>query len=213
MKSNLHIGLAATIAISASTVLAQPSAPYVAAGRIACLYGLPSDALQKLPPQRLSAVVRVSLDRKGNVDQAVLEQSSGDVVFDALAVRQSRKAACRPFSDVDGVTVPVETNFKFAVAAAEFRPTAASETFPEKVARRVRANIAWNGQISQLQTTVSVHCSQDGKLLSTAITRSSGDPAWDAVALNAVQRSDPIPSDTDGKTPKDFTVTVTPGPA
>jgi colicin import membrane protein len=199
--------------MSAGNVLAQSSLPYVPAHRIPCRYDLPSDALDQLPPQSLNAAVRVSLDAQGNVKDAVLEQSSGDAAFDALAVRQSRKAVCKPFFDVDGTSIPVVTNFVFPVASAEFRPAAASETFAAKVARRVRPNIVWDRPSGDLETTISVRCSQEGKILSATIVRSSGNPEWDAVALSAVERSDPMPSDTDRKTPKAFNVTIRPGPA
>jgi hypothetical protein len=95
MTSKLHIGLVTTIVMSAGSVLAQPSPPYVSAPRIPCQYGLPFDALHKLPPQRLGAAVRVSLDAQGKMKDAALEQSSGDAAFDALTVRQSRKAICK----------------------------------------------------------------------------------------------------------------------
>ena len=213
MTTKLHIGLAAIIAIGTGNAHAQQSARYVPANTIPCQYGLPPSALYKLPPQSLRAVVRVSLDAKGKVEDAVLELSSGDVTFDRLAVRETQRAVCRPFSDAGGKAVPVETNFLFAVTSAEFRPDASSETFAAKVERLVRAHIVSNGQADNLRTTISVHCSADGKLLSATIIRSSGNPEWDAVALGAVRHSDPMPPDLDGKTPKYFRVTVQPGPA
>jgi TonB family protein len=211
MTSKFHVGLLTTMAMSAGNVLAQSSPPYVPAQSIACQYGLPSDALQKLPTQHLTAAVRVSLDARGKVKDAVLAQSSGDAAFDALTVRQSRKAVCKPFSDVDGTSIPVVTIFIFPVTSAEFPPSAASESFAAKVARRIRPNIVWYGRISDLETTISVRCSQDGKLLSATIVQSSGNPEWDAVALSAVQRADPMPSGTDGTTPTNFNVTLRSG--
>jgi TonB family protein len=118
MISVLHIGLVTTITVGAGTVLAQPSPPYMPAQRLPCQYGLTLDALRKLPPEHLGAAVRVSIDAQGNVKEAVLERSSGDAAFDALTVRQSRKAVCNSFLDVDGTAIPVVTNFVFAVAAA-----------------------------------------------------------------------------------------------
>jgi TonB family protein len=213
MRSKLRLALATTIAISIASVHAEPSARYVPAKTIPCEYGLPPNALYRLPPQSLRAAVRVSLDAQGKVENALLEQSSGDAAFDHLAIHASRLAACKPFSGIDGKAIPVETNFLFAVASAEFRPEASSETFAAKVERRVRANIVWGGQAAHLKTTISVQCASDGKLLSARIYRSSGNPRWDAVALSAVQHSAPMPPDVDGKTPKNFRVTVQPGPA
>ncbi len=213
MTSKLHIGLATIAAVSIGSAHAQQSARYVPVNAIPCQYGLPPGALEKLPPQSLRSAVRVSLNARGKVEDAVLEQSSGNLTFDRLAVHEARLAVCKPFLDVRGAAIPVETNLLFAVTSAEFRPDAASETFSAKVERLVRAKIVWDGQTYHLRTTISVRCASDGKLLAAKIVRSSGNPEWDAVALSAVQHSDPMPPDLDGKTPKNFRVTVQPGPA
>jgi TonB family protein len=186
---------------------------YVSAGAIPCHYSLPSDAMPELPPKPLFAAVRISLDAQGQVLDAVLEKSSGSAVFDDLAVRQSRLATCKPYFGPDGKAVPVETNFLFAVQAAALRAAPAADSWAARIARRVRAHIVWNGSATQLQTRIAVHCTPDGKLLSATIIRSSGNLAWDAAALAAVQQADPMPTDNNGKIPEHFTLTVRPGPA
>jgi colicin import membrane protein len=74
----------------------------------------------------------------------------------------------------------------------------------------VRPNISWGGETDGLETVISVRCSPTGTLLSAAVTRSSGNAAWDDAALRAVQRSDPMPRDIDGKTPASFKITMRP---
>ncbi|MFM0285656.1 cell envelope integrity protein TolA [Paraburkholderia megapolitana] len=88
--------------------------------------------------------------------------------------------------------------------------TAASAGYAEKVQRRVRPNIVWAGDTQGLETVVAVHCAPTGTLLSATVTRSSGNAQWDDAALRAVQRSDPMPLDTNGKTPASFTITLRP---
>lgn len=88
--------------------------------------------------------------------------------------------------------------------------TAASAGYAEKVQRRVRPNIIWAGSTEGLETVVSVRCAPTGTLLSATITRSSGNAQWDDAALRAVQRSDPMPLDTNGKAPATFTITLRP---
>ncbi|CAH2774463.1 MAG: TolA protein [uncultured Caballeronia sp.] len=87
---------------------------------------------------------------------------------------------------------------------------ATSPGYAEKVQRRVRPNIVWAGETAGLETVVSVRCSPSGTLLSANITRSSGNEQWDQAALRAVQRSDPMPVDVDGKAPDHFTITLRP---
>ena len=89
--------------------------------------------------------------------------------------------------------------------------TATSSGYAEKVQRRVRPNITWGGETAGLETVVSVHVSPaTGTLLSSSIQRSSGNEQWDQAALRAVQRSDPMPLDTNGQAPGTFTITLRP---
>lgn len=86
----------------------------------------------------------------------------------------------------------------------------ATDPYVEKVQRRVRPNIIWSGDTAGLETVISVRCSPTGTLLSATITRSSGNQAWDDAALRAVQRSDPMPQDINGKTPESFKIPLRP---
>ncbi|RQH09953.1 cell envelope integrity protein TolA [Paraburkholderia dinghuensis] len=89
--------------------------------------------------------------------------------------------------------------------------TAASSGYAEKVQRLVRQHIIWPGSTEGLETVVAVRCAATGTLLNATITRSSGNPQWDAAALRAVQQSDPMPLDKDGKAPSSFTIILRPG--
>jgi colicin import membrane protein len=88
--------------------------------------------------------------------------------------------------------------------------TAASPGYADKVRRAVRPNISWGGETSGLETVVAVRCSPTGTLLGATISRSSGNAAWDDAALRAVQRTDPMPQDINGKTPPNFLITLRP---
>ncbi|MFT4065367.1 cell envelope integrity protein TolA [Paraburkholderia sp.] len=88
--------------------------------------------------------------------------------------------------------------------------TAASPGYADKVRRVVRPNISWGGETEGLETVIAVRCSPTGTLLSASVSRSSGNSAWDAAALRAVQRSDPMPLDVNGKAPESFYITLRP---
>jgi colicin import membrane protein len=85
-----------------------------------------------------------------------------------------------------------------------------SPGYADKVKRRVQPNIVWSGATEGLETVVQVRCSPTGTLLSATVIRGSGNQAWDDAALRAVQRSDPMPTDIDGKTPGSFKITLRP---
>jgi colicin import membrane protein len=88
--------------------------------------------------------------------------------------------------------------------------TAASPGYADKVRRRVKPNIIWAGETSGLETVVSVRCAPDGQLLSASIEKRSGNPQWDEAALNAVNATNPMPLDVNGKAPASFLITLRP---
>ncbi|WP_233828340.1 cell envelope integrity protein TolA [Paraburkholderia sp. ZP32-5] len=88
--------------------------------------------------------------------------------------------------------------------------TAASPGYADKVRRAVRPNISWGGETEGLETVIAVRCSPTGTLLSASVSHSSGNAAWDAAALTAVRRSDPMPLDVNGKAPESFYITLRP---
>lgn len=85
-----------------------------------------------------------------------------------------------------------------------------AEDYASLVQRLVRPNIVWTGPAIDAETAVTVRCAPNGSLLSAAITRSSGNPAWDIAALRAVQRSDPMPTDASGRAPAEFVIHLRP---
>jgi TonB family protein len=98
--------------------------------------------------------------------------------------------------------------------AAAPRPAASAPKvvdYADLVRQRVQPNIVWNGRIDHRETVVEVHCASSGSLESVKIVRSSGDLAWDKAAVEAVKRSDPMPRDQNGETPRSFTISLRPG--
>jgi colicin import membrane protein len=87
---------------------------------------------------------------------------------------------------------------------------AMSPSYQDKVQRRVRPNIVWTGDTQGLETVIAVRCSPTGTLLSATIKRGSGNAQWDDAALRAVQKSDPMPVDTDGRAPGAFDIRMVP---
>lgn len=176
------------------------SARSVSANEIPCQYGLPANASYGTVPLGLAAV-DVLLDEKGKVQSTRISQTSGNAAFDDLALSQSRLATCKPFPGLFGKSIPVETTFVFVADPA-------NQPFPQKVRRLVHSHLIWHGDSVSLPTVISVNCAPDGKLLSATIVQSSGNDAWDAAALNAVQLSDPMPTGEKGKAPAHFKITL-----
>ena len=125
-------------------------------------------------------------------------------------------ATPQPFRDWSIVAASIDAKTRLASMAQPLMPGAntpgalPSNDFVTRVQQRIRPNIVWAGPTLDLETVVSVRCAPSGTLLSVVISRSSGNASWDMAALRAVQRSDPMPVDTDGRTPPVFSITLRP---
>ncbi|MDT6960293.1 cell envelope integrity protein TolA [Cupriavidus sp. SZY C1] len=88
----------------------------------------------------------------------------------------------------------------------------ASPGYSDRVRRRVKPNIIFNGDVQgNPAAVVAVRLAPDGSILSKRLAKSSGDTDWDNAVLRAVERSDPLPRDEDGKAPSfEFTITFRP---
>jgi colicin import membrane protein len=73
----------------------------------------------------------------------------------------------------------------------------------DKVIKKVRANITFNADSfkGNKQTIVQVRLAPDGAILSRTMTSSSGDNAWDQAVLSAIDATQSLPKDDDGKLP------------
>ncbi|WP_427309504.1 cell envelope integrity protein TolA [Cupriavidus sp. H39] len=86
-----------------------------------------------------------------------------------------------------------------------------SSGYAERVRQRVKPNIIFNEDVAgNPAAVVAVHMAPDGSLLSARLARSSGNAGWDNAVLRAVQRSDPLPRDSNGVAPSDILITFWP---
>ncbi|MBY4703429.1 MULTISPECIES: cell envelope integrity protein TolA [Ralstonia] len=88
----------------------------------------------------------------------------------------------------------------------------ASAGYAERVRAKVKPNIVFDpGAISgNPAAVVAVTMAPDGSILSKRLTKSSGNGAYDEAVMRAVERSDPLPRDTNGKAPSSVNLTFRP---
>jgi TonB family protein len=197
----------ASLTLAAASEAASATPQFIPGNAIPCQYGFPAGTPRQTTPNG-PAAVHVSLNEQGQVKSVELWESSGDVAFDSLALRQSKLAICKPFIGSSGKSIPVETAFIFPGTPADLpAKNSAMRPFAQSVQRLVHANFRWRDGIVDLPVVISMYCSPDGKVLSATIDQSSGDVALDAAVLKAIRDSGPMPADYTGKTPTHFTIT------
>jgi colicin import membrane protein len=91
------------------------------------------------------------------------------------------------------------------------RSSGPSASYGGKVAAKVKPNIVFTDDIAGNPTAeVDVQTSPDGSILSRKLSKSSGSKAWDDAVLKAIDKTDKLPPDTDGRVPKSLTIAFRP---
>ncbi len=87
------------------------------------------------------------------------------------------------------------------------RSSGPSASYAGRVMARVKPNITYTESIVGDPTAeVEVRTSPDGTIISRRLTKSSGVKSWDDAVLNAVDKTEVLPRDVDGKVPTPLTL-------
>jgi colicin import membrane protein len=87
-----------------------------------------------------------------------------------------------------------------------------SPSYAGRLKGRVRPNIIYPEQTASDNPSaeVLVRLSPDGTIVSRKLTKPSGNAAWDAAVLKAIDKTERFPKDTDGSVPSEIVFTFTP---
>ncbi|MFM0354376.1 cell envelope integrity protein TolA [Paraburkholderia nemoris] len=148
--------------------------------------------------------------KKADAQKAAKAKAQADAAAQAKKLDAERRARLAQMQGSAGAPGSTGNGLAKSGTGSGSGGTATSPGYADKVRRVVRPNISWGGETEGLETVISVRCSPTGTLLDAQISHSSGNSAWDDAALRAVQRSNPMPQDIDGKTPTSFKITLRP---
>jgi colicin import membrane protein len=77
-----------------------------------------------------------------------------------------------------------------------------SASYAGRLVARIKPNITYPGDVvGNPRAEVEVKVSADGTILSRRILQSSGNKAWDDAVLRAIDKTEVLPKDTDGRVP------------
>lgn len=92
------------------------------------------------------------------------------------------------------------------------RSSGPSSNYAGRIKARVRPNIIYAdpGGAANPEAEVEVRAGPDGTIIARRIVKSSGLPEFDAAVLRALDRTEKLPTDTDGTVPKVMIITFRP---
>ena len=86
-----------------------------------------------------------------------------------------------------------------------------SASYAGRIKARILPNIVFPDSVSgNPQATVEVKVAPDGTIIGRRLLKSSGVPAWDEAVLRAIDKTEVLPRDTDGRVPSSFEISFRP---
>ncbi len=86
-----------------------------------------------------------------------------------------------------------------------------SPSYAGRIIARVKPNIVFIEAMTGNPTAeVEVHAAPDGRILASKLTKSSGLKAWDDAVLRAIEKTEMLPRDTDGRVPSPLVISFRP---
>jgi colicin import membrane protein len=82
------------------------------------------------------------------------------------------------------------------------RDAAPSAGYAGRIRARIKPNLVLVGEVSgNPKVEVEVRCAPDGRIIGRRVVKSSGNPVWDETVLRAIDKTEILPRDTDGRVP------------
>lgn len=93
------------------------------------------------------------------------------------------------------------------------RSAGPSASYAGRIRARILPNIVYAGQASRsIVAEVELRVAPDGSILGRRLLRASGVPEWDEAVLRAIDKTEMLPRDVDGRVPAVMTISLDPGP-
>ena len=148
------------------------------------------ERLEKLDKQKQLADDKKRQAQEAQRKQEALEKAS------AQAAEARRQENIRRMQGLAGAT-----GGENATGTA-LRNSGPSGSYGGKVAAKVRPNIVYPDAIAgNPRAVVQVRAAPDGTIVGKKLIQSSGNKAWDDAVLRALDKTEPLPRDVDGRVP------------
>jgi colicin import membrane protein len=98
-----------------------------------------------------------------------------------------------------------------AAVGTAARTSGPSASYAGRIKARIKPNIVLTGNVDgNPLATVEVRLAPDGTIVGRKLTKSSGQPVWDETVLRAIDKTEKLPQDTDGRVPASMSIDFRP---
>ena len=154
--------------------------------------------------ERLKAE-KVEREKAAKLERDKAEKEKREAAADAERVAKLREENLKRMQGMAGATgAPQSTG----TAQRDAGPSA---SYGGKIQARVKPNIVLPDSLpSTLRAEVELRVAADGTITSRRLVKSSGNSTWDDAVLRAIDRTDTLPKDDNGKVPPSIVIGFTP---
>ncbi|HRM95405.1 MAG TPA: cell envelope integrity protein TolA, partial [Alicycliphilus sp.] len=129
----------------------------------------------------------------------------------AEEAREAREADARHQANIRRMQGLAGATGGETATGTALRSAGPSGGYGGKVAAKVKPNIVFPDQVDgNPRAEVEVLAAPDGTIVKARITQSSGNKAWDEAVLRALQRTETLPRDIDGRVPSSLVISFRP---
>ncbi len=163
--------------------------------------------------QEGSVVLTAVVDPNGKVRHARVERSSGHAILDEAAIAAALDATFVPAKNSEGKAIASTYKIPFNFKLSDDPPPKQSgnRSYGDTVRDAVLPHIVFSEPVSSNPVAeVTLKLGADGSIQSHQLTKPSGNKAWDAAVLRALQRVQRLPGDQNGKVPQEMIIAFRP---
>ena len=143
--------------------------------------------------------------KQAQADKAKLAQEK------KLAEQEARRLEAQRAENLKRMSGLAGASGSTAASGAALKSAGPSASYAGRVIARVKPNIVFTEAISGNPTAVvEVRTSSDGTIIARKLTQSSGVRDWDEAVLRAIDKTEVLPRDTDGRVPSPLLISFRP---
>jgi colicin import membrane protein len=174
------------------------------------------------PPPRAEPEPQKVPDASIALEKAKREEAKREQLKEKAELDRKKKEAEQERKAEEALVEARERNIKRilgqaeATGAADSKGVAAqskgpSDSYGGRVKARVKPNIVFADAIDGNPVAeVEVRCAPDGTIVSRKLVKASGVKAWDEAVLRAIDKTEILPRDVDGRVPTPITIVFSP---
>jgi colicin import membrane protein len=142
--------------------------------------------------------------------QRAAEQAEQKKLAEQAKKDEARQAAIRE-ANLRRMMKEAGTSDDPAATGNAARTSGPSATYAGRIKARVKPNIVLTSTVAgNPAATVEVRVAPDGTIVSRKLMTSSGSPTWDETVLRAIDKTEVLPKDVDGRVPPTIVITFRP---